>query len=348
MASVDDTIADAAVLLLVLCITTTLCCNRPIKRNLYSLPDEVAVEQSDPRRALRQELLSDVIEGYRRDDPVDLDVPALQAAGQARIGVGLGDFLVNRELLRPPSRWPLVSDASPDVVSKLLRVHISNDGTAAWVSDEVSWRLAACGRKAAVPLRFTALFARDGERWVNVFEHLSYGHDIVATKPVSNGTTEATETALGRTVTSAVASRELSDIVSRVLAPLLAGRATTALDRNEDSILVGPRWSDEWSGAAMGTAPIASIALTTENRRLGVVGRDVTAATVAYWIGTVVGQVGDSKVRLRAPFVLERKGDNWNVVQGHVSVPVEDEELARRTFGTSYIGLNPLRVDCSH
>ena len=97
--------------------------------------------------------------------------------GTVRIGVGPGDILVSEELERAPSRWPLDVPAGTvtEARSKKLEIHLAQDSSAAWASDDISWRIVTCGRIAVIPLRMTALYARDGDRWVLVFEHLSFG-----------------------------------------------------------------------------------------------------------------------------------------------------------------------------
>lgn len=60
------------------------------------------------------------------------------------------------------------------VYSKNLQLHMSQDGSTAWVFDELAYRVPHQGREASIPLRFTAVFVRDVDRWVMVMEHLSY------------------------------------------------------------------------------------------------------------------------------------------------------------------------------
>src|SRR6185436_8106547 len=124
------------------------------------------------------ELQDDILASYERDEPPELDssmiVPAI---GTARIGAGPGDVYIAGDLARAPSRWPLDVDRSmrTDVRSKNLSIQVAADQTAAWMSDELSWRIETCGRTAVIPLRITALYAHDGDRWIPVFEHLSFG-----------------------------------------------------------------------------------------------------------------------------------------------------------------------------
>jgi hypothetical protein len=311
-------------------------CTRTKKHSALLLPDQEIIVTSDPRVALEQELLSDVLESYAHDEPPDTQIPVLGTVGNARIGVGPGDLLAGDDLARAPSRWPLVLQAPATVVSKLLRVQVSADLTAAWVSDEVSWRVPVCGRIAVVPLRVTSLYARDGERWASVFEHISYGHEPVASATGLRGLT----------LRPVVVSRGVADAISRALAPVLSGRQSAALANGADAVALGPRWQDEFRSGSVGTAPIAPMPLVAEDRRVGAIGRDTAAASVGYWVGTLIGETTAGKVRLRGSFVLERRNDTWMIMQSHISSPVDDEELAQRIFGTALQGLNPLRISC--
>lgn len=60
------------------------------------------------------------------------------------------------------------------VYSKNLQLHLSQDGSTAWVFDELAYRVPHQGREASIPLRYTAVFVRDVDRWVMVMEHMSH------------------------------------------------------------------------------------------------------------------------------------------------------------------------------
>jgi hypothetical protein len=320
MRSVGRAVTTCGMLLATVALAMSAC-DRSKKRAALILPDQAEVQQSNPRLALQQELMSDVLDNYQRDAVPEGPMSLLGTIGIARIGVGPGDLLAGDDMTRAPSRWPLLLNEPATVLSKLLRVHVSTDLTSAWVSDDLSWRIPVCGRTAVIP---------------NVVEHLSYGHEPVAL-----------DTGLrGKTPTPAVVSRGIADAVSRSLAPMLSGRMTVAVSREADAVALGPRWQDDFRGASVGSAPLTTMRLLAEERRVGVVGRDTAVATVAYWVGTLIGQTPTGKVRLRGTFVLERRGDDWVIVQSHISSPVDDEELAQRIFGTALEGLNPLRVVC--
>ena len=124
------------------------------------------------RQRMLAELQDDILSSYERDELPDIDTELVDPkVGPARIGVGPGDVLFGPEVReRASSRWPIRVDGSVKtaVRSKRLDVHLSADKpvSAAWMSDELSWRIIACGRTAVVPLRITALYAHDGDRWV--------------------------------------------------------------------------------------------------------------------------------------------------------------------------------------
>ena len=52
------------------------------------------------------------------------------------------------------------------------------------------------------------------------------------------------------------------------------------------------------------------------------------------------------RVRLRGTFVFEKRDGKWLVVQGHVSKPMDDMELAQRVFGTALVSDKPLQITC--
>lgn len=330
------------------------------------------------RQRLLGELQDDILSSYERDDPTDIDTALIHAkTGPARIGVGPGDVLYGEDVkLRASSRWPLFVDPGTDVVvrSKHLDIHLSSDRlvSAAWMSDEVSWRVALCGRTAAIPLRITALFARDGDRWVPVVEHLSYGSVPVATPDL-----------YGLEIRSAEVSKALATGLTQTLAPLLsrdAGRLASVLwlDRNDlaerdlmqpaPTLLIAPDRDGEWHGTDdLTRVQIVDGMLEAEGRRIGSIRSGVGGSTIAYWVGNFIAHIegrqgaAGGKVRLRGSFVFEKRAEKhstsidcrnpknackWYIVQGHVSHPIDDMSLASAVFGTALISDKPLRVMC--
>lgn len=323
----------------------------------------VAESDLERRQRLLGELQDDILSSYDRDEPPDSDTQLIDPkVGPARIGVGPGDVLVGDDVkLRASSRWPLFVEpgTQTSVRSKHLDVHLSADRkvSAAWMSDEVSWRITQCGRTAVIPLRITALYAHDGDRWVQVLEHLSFGDVPVATPEL-----------YGLQVKTAVVDRGFADELSRTLAPLLYHQsaripAVVSLDPKhlaEDDVkqpaptlLIAPDPDGEWHGTEdVSRAQLVDGVLDPDDRRISTVGPSLGESTIAYWVGNFVGTLADrpgmkgGKVRLRGTFVFEKRGDKWLVVQGHVSKPIDDLELAQRVFGTALVSEKPLQITC--
>ncbi len=347
------------------------------------LDDQDTVIDRDLRIAMRAELQSEILTSYERDEAPETESSMIPPQiGTIRIGVGPGDVLVNEELERAPSRWPLDVPATipTEARSKRLEIYLAQDASAAWAADEVSWRIKTCGRTAVIPLRMTSLFARDGDRWVLVFEHLSFGRTPA---PVRDGSLR------GRTLKDARIDADIHDALSRVLAPVLSHTITnnpSVITTGPEATIIGPDVNDEWQGPAVLDAQLAPSNLRAEDRRVGVVGRHVETATIAYWVGNFVADlparpgVAAGKVRLRGTFVFEKrraekvdasaknaaskvadpcnvKADEckWTLVQGHVSQSIDDGpdpdptkrdyiDLGSLVFGTTLISPKPLEL----
>lgn len=344
------------------------------------LADPVAGNDGNLVASIIAELQDDVLTSYERDEPPDIETGMIPAdIGGARIGVGPGDVLVAAELERAPSRWPLrvERDTKTEVRSKRLETHLARDLSAAWVFDELSWRIPMCDRVAVIPLRMTMLYARDGDRWVPIFEHMSFGHTPA---PHASGLFGV------RIPSRSVASSDFVDELSSAVSPVLSQQAKpTRIATGPESMLLGPDIDAEWHGNDVLAARLAAGPMkTVEDRRIGYIGRSLDKATVAYWIGTVVADlpprpgVPGGKARLRTTFVFERRrmiaqddsrseaerrkleaascaddgtDCHWVLVQGHVSEPIGDSELAAFVFGTALLSPNlesgePLRLTC--
>lgn len=316
------------------------------------------------------ELQDDILTSYDRDEPPELDSGMIDAkVGTARVGAGPDDFYTGEDLRkpsardRPASRWPLDVDRSTRnyVRSKRLEIQVAADQTAAWMSDELSWRIRMCDRTAVIPLRLTALYAHDGDRWVPVFEHLSFGW---APTPLDTPRPRPIKTA----VVSGDLRDELSGVVSRGLVRVPHDPEVVAQDPS--ALALGPDAGDEWHGPHVLEARLPAGKL--EDRRVGTIGRTVGDATVAYWVGDFVAEVAArpgvaaGKVRMRVTYVFEKrraagkgscardpsKGQppadcRWLLVQSHMSQAITDDELTRQVFGTALISSGPLALDCS-
>lgn len=339
--------------------------------------ESTAIEtELERRQRMVGELQDDVLGSYERDEAPDITTALIDAeVGPARIGVGPGDMLFGDDVkLRGSSRWPLfVEPGTPtEVRSKRLNIHLSSDRlvTAAWISDEVSWRVTLCGRTAAVPFRITALYARDGDRWVRVVEHLSFGSVPIPTPEL-----------YGLAVGSAIADRALAETLARTLAPVLshdtsrlrstvwfAKPSSESVMQPSPTLLIAPDPEGEWQGTDdIGRAQLVDGMLEPEGRRIGTIGPSVGRSTVAYWVGNFVATLAPrpgfdgGKVRLRGSFVFEKRAENqsaptdcnnsknackWYVVQGHISRPIDDTSLASIVFGTALLSEKPLQIMC--
>jgi hypothetical protein len=360
---------------------------------------EVAAEDAATRlERLRGQLRDDILSSYERDEPPERDSGMIDPRiGTARIGAGPEDVYVANDLARAPSRWPLDVDSSTrtDVRSKRLDIHIAADETAAWMADEVSWRIEMCGRTAVIPLRITTLYAHDGDRWVPVFEHLSFGW------------TPTPSDVKPRKITTAVFTGELRDDLSRVLdqgpfrkagaakatsGPSAAGTSSApsaalppdpqVMAQDASALVLGPGVDDEWRATQV-LHDSQLPAGTREERRVGLVGRDPEAATIAYWIGSYTADlparpgVAAGKARMRVTHVFEkrrppppgpprerggglvescaedkdRKDRNadcrWQHVQTHMSQPIDDEPLGKQVFGNALSSSKPLKLSCA-
>jgi hypothetical protein len=315
------------------------------------LTEPVQIGRADRRSDLLAELIDEMLKAYDRDEPPEPENRMLlPEIGPARIGVGPGDVLITSELARAPSRWPL--DLQPSTRqqarSKRLEIHLAKDETAAWATDEISWRLELCGLTTVIPLRLTALFARDGDRWVSVFEHLSFGRTPMPTRAGQLPPKQ---------ITTAVASRDLADELSRVLSPVLRralDKSPQVISTGPEAALLGADITAEWHDEDVLEAKLVpgSQPMRLEDRRVGIVGRSVDEATIAYWIGNVTAMlparpgVAGGLGYFRATFVFERREGAWVIVQGHVSHAIEDAELATAVFGTALISSKPLAIAC--
>jgi hypothetical protein len=301
--------------------------------------------------------------------------------GTARFGVGPDDVYIPGVLPHGRNRWPLKLDTftRTDVRSKRLGIQISADRSAAWMADELSFRIEMCERSqvaplrrtAVIPLRITALYAHDGDRWVPVFEHLSFGYPPT---PI--------DTPLSTSIKTEVVSGDLRDELSGVLGRGLfrMPHDPMVVAQDPSALVLGPDAGDEWHAAQVLQArlPVGRL----ESRRVGLVGRDPAAATIAYWVGNYIADVPArpggvaGKVRMRVTHVFEKRhlaardreaseaescappkerakakdqpaDCRWVLVQSHVSQPISNDELTTLVFGTALLSSDPVTLDCS-
>jgi hypothetical protein len=186
-----------------------------------------------------------------------------------------------------------------------------------------------------IPLRSTALYAHDGDRWILVFEHVSFARQLRVQPDGS----------LRDKMIRSETVRDVADTLSGVLQRGLAASGKGVV--RDDELLIGPALDDEWHGAdVLAKAKIGTGPIRAEERRVGTVGRSIARSTVAYWIGNFDVDTPGGKVRLRGTFVFEKHDGQWVLAQGHLSQPIDDGDLAIRVFGTALVALDPLRLSC--
>jgi len=115
--------------------------------------------------------------------------------------------------------------------------------------------------------------------------------------------------------------------------------------------LPGPDPDGEWNGGAAESFRLVDGKITLDQPRIGTIGRP-DKATVAYWVGNIVADLRQhpgtpgSRVLLRGTFVFEKRKEGWIVVQGHISEPIDDIDLAGLVYGTALISEKPLQITC--
>jgi hypothetical protein len=336
-------------------------CPKPAARKLPPLNDFNSSVGGDPVAAALAELQDDILESYDRDDPPDVRSGMINPPiGGTRIGVGPGDVEAIDNPARGSTRWPLdvVRDTVTTVRSKRLEIHAARDLSAAWMVDELSWRIEKCGRIAVLPLRITALYAHDGDRWIQVFEHLSFAR---IPEPAAD---TAQWVRIHPVRKELRVPQTFNDDLSAALASVVRAKTGRAPQIASEAVLLGPDVADEWRGDAIARAQLPK-GLRAEDRQIGTVGRTIERATVAYWIGnftvdvTARPGIPAGRVLLRGTFVFEKRdtasgakcGDDaskcqWFVVLGHLHEPIDDDSLALRVFGTALLSAKPLEIDC--
>jgi ketosteroid isomerase-like protein len=226
------------------------------------------------------------------------------------------------------------------VFSKNLDVRMSRDRTTAWVVDEISYRVPHRGRQAAMPLRYTALFARDLERWVLVMEHLSYPLSSELVRELGAAGALAAPAPLEKhgvpSLWQIVHEYIAVDAASRARSPVLAATRTAS----EDRVILLPDPRAELRGAAIYSAPNLADVFGPGTQ---VAAQDVRVffapgGRVAWLAGNLAmtTRVNDQPVTIgmRLTAVLEQdEGAMWRLMQAHVSVPVRKDQLEAQVLG---------------
>ena len=224
------------------------------------------------------------------------------------------------------------------ILSKNLDVHLSEDGSVGWVYDEVSYRVEYMGREASIPIRSTAVYVRDVERWILVSEHLSYGIPVADLKVmIARG-----EFIAGASMTTrASKDKGLSASLIRHLTRFVNGDdSEPSVFQTDDTLLLLPGPEQEYHGSdalqALGLAqhfdPEASVAVRDSRVELS------SSKRVAWLVCNLLVNMEFNdepmQVPLRGSFVFEKRGDEgWGIVQAHISAPLSESELSALVFG---------------
>jgi hypothetical protein len=208
-----------------------------------------------------------------------------------------------------------LGDRPAELASKDLRVVLARDGTCAWFTDDVSYRVAAGRRRAFLPVRQTGVLERRDGRWVVVLEHLSY----------STTSVDAVEAESARLPEAAGEDREVQDVRRTVLAVLTGEESAVSLE--PDASVLGPG-AEQASGRDVGrwSTPLAFFPRGAVIAPTGVRVELARSRTVAWSAATFDVRAGGT-LPARASFVLEKRGGAWRVVATHVSRPVSADTL---------------------
>lgn len=242
------------------------------------------------------------------------------------------------------------------VLSKNLRIRVSRDRRTAWVADELSYRVPHEGRQGAMPLRFTAVFVREVERWVMVMEHISYPLPSELALELASAGALAAPAPLPQQPAPGPLSRALAHLApdpathARLLriredlreqAGGMAGADSAARDR----LIFLPDPRGELRGAEIyGTRTLADAFGTDAQVSAEQVRVHFAPGKRVAWLAAnlAVRTTRDARpvsVGLRLTAVLEQdESAAWQLMQAHVSVPLRADQLFQRVFGS---GLEP-------
>lgn len=256
-------------------------------------------------------------DGMRSDRPVVL------------LGARLGDTYVgdvggSEDVDRRP-----LADLYPQLLSKNLDIHVSSTGAVGWMFDELSYRVPVEGRWASVPIRFTAVFTRDVDRWVLAMDHWSYPRPTAeiaeAAVPVDELAGDRHGSGTNALITL-VGRLENGDTRARALGRSLDDRA----------VLLLPGAEAEFHGADIASAPTL-LELFGARGTVGLRDFRIEAARsgdVAWMAANlVVSRQRAPELLLRATYVFVHGERGWQVVSEHVSAPVPEGFFEKLLFG---------------
>ncbi len=237
------------------------------------------------------------------------------------------------------------SDAAPQVLFKGLELHTSPDKSIAWLFDEVSYRITRDGKQAAIPLRVTALFMLDIDRWTLVMEHVSYALPMSEILRLARSHSLRSPPRLSNYSAVRGPGAQLVRIIKR----LHNGQSVSGgddggkfrlrkLSQGEAAMAIWPARGQEFRGERVANAPMVSTLFGAGH--VDVRGYRVVVAPTgkhAWMAATLRVRVSEDgqelEIPLRATYVFELNAAGWQVVQTHLSVPIADVQLSDRLFG---------------
>ncbi len=313
----------------------------------------VTPEEHDSRSDLIRDLEATALENYSHLSLGNYDAyldSISTSADLALVGLGAGDVAFGKGV---GSRWvkrrPFYGRSGVRLVSKNLVVELSRDQQVGWIFDEVSYRVphdirlsdgVVIQRDASIPIRVTAAFVRDVDRWVMVMEHLSYALSPVEVIDLARGgvlrapSKPPAEGQIGERAADAIAA-----VVQR-----FHQRGTDRLGTLADgarTLVVWPDPDGEYRGDELQNLPRLASAFGSGRVSISSSRVSEPIGKVAWMVANLRVIVGDGADRviipMRGTYLLEATGEGdqlrWQIVQAHVSVPLSQELLERRVFG---------------
>ncbi len=288
---------------------------------------------------LRRDLESTVLENYSHLGLGNLHAFADSVSDHepiALLGPRASDMVVHDSRDREMRDRRLYRARDVRLHSKNLQMHLSDDGSAAWVADEISYRVPHRGKVAALALRYTAVLVRRSGRWEIMAEHLSYPLEMERVTALAKSKELPRLRPLGEYVPAN--AKVVSKVVARLNQHGLARRRDILSAALSSLVWLPPR-SSEFRGRAIASAPsvVEMFGEQAKAERTGVVAYVTDSRTIA-WVAEhtyVRATAPDAEllVPTRALYVLERTESEWKVVQMHVSVPLTTELINELVFG---------------
>ncbi|WP_428268761.1 nuclear transport factor 2 family protein [Haliangium sp.] len=305
-------------------------------------PRDVAIGNPDdcPGRGSRAAVAEPARCGHSDDRlPLRRGDPCLGVSSAAR------PTATSEQPAAPVAERALAQDiACLGLFSKNMHTQMSQDREAAWVFDEISYRLPEDERQAAIPLRYTAVLVRELDRWVIAMEHLSY--------PLPNDIIIELARTGALAAPAPLAERPRPGLMPELHRHLMPEpqtreRLAAAYDRSRDAgeihaerLLLLPDPNDEFWGRELYTSRTLTDIFGPETK---LVDRDARVTLgpggQVAWLAANLelrAVVGDEAItvgmRVTAVFELD-EAKAWHLVQAHLSVPIGDEQLAQQALG---------------